>query len=64
VIIQHGRAVSDVSREFDLGESAVRRWVRQAQVDQGNATEGVLTTIEREELARLRRDVKRLQMER
>ena len=64
LVLQHGRAVSDVCREMDLAESAVRRWVRQAQVDQGDGAEGALTTAEREELARLRRDVKRLQMER
>jgi len=64
LILAHGRSVSDVCREMDLGESAVRRWVRQAQVDQGDGPEGSLTTAEREELAQLRRDVKRLQMER
>lgn len=64
LVLQHGRAVSDVCRELDLVESAVRRWVKQAQVDRGAGAEGALTTAEREELARLRRDVKRLQMER
>jgi len=39
-------------------------WVRQAEVDAGRGRAGALTTDEREELARLRRDVKRLQMER
>jgi transposase-like protein len=64
LILKHGRAVGDVCREMDLVESAVRRWVKQAQVDQGRGSEGALTTAEREELTRLRRDVKRLQMER
>ena len=38
--------------------------MRQAEVDAGRGRAGALTTDEREELARLRRDVKRLQMER
>lgn len=37
-------------------------WVRQAEIDAGRGRPGALTTDEREELARLRRDVKRLQM--
>lgn len=64
LILVHGRSVSHVCREMNLGESAVRRWVRQAQVDQGDGLAGAMTTAEREELAQLRRDVKRLQMER
>jgi transposase len=64
LVVEHGRSVADVCREMDLVESAVRRWVRQAEVDRGDGPVGVLTTAEREELTRLRRDVKRLQMER
>lgn len=40
------------------------RWVKQAQIDQAAATNGALTTEERQELVKLRREVKRLQMER
>ncbi|MFN8544929.1 MAG: hypothetical protein U0807_12115 [Candidatus Binatia bacterium] len=43
---------------------ALRTWVRQAEVDAGRGRPRVLTTDEREGLARLRRDAKRLQMER
>jgi transposase-like protein len=38
-------------------------WVKQAEIDQKRDTNGPLTTEERQELARLRRDNKRLQME-
>ena len=53
------RTIGQVSRDFDLTETAVRSWVHQADVDAGRR-EG-LTSDEREELARLRRENRRLQ---
>jgi len=53
-----GNSVGSVARDLDLTETAVRAWVRQADVDDGHR-EG-LTTAEREELARLRRENRRL----
>jgi transposase len=53
------RSISEVARDFDLTESAVRRWVAQAEIDAGERAG--LTSEEREELSRLRRENKRLQ---
>jgi transposase len=53
------RSAGQVARDFDLTETAVRAWVRQAEVDAGER-DG-LTTEERKELSELRRDNKRLQ---
>ena len=53
------RSVGQVARDFDLTETAVREWVRQAEVDAGER-DG-LTTDERRELAQLRRENRRLQ---
>jgi transposase len=53
------RSIAEVARDFDLTESAVRRWVAQAEIDAGERAG--LTTEEREELSRLRRENKRLQ---
>jgi transposase len=53
------RSIGQVARDFDLVESAVRRWVEQAEIDAGRR-EG-LTSDEREELSRLRRENARLQ---
>jgi transposase len=53
------RTIGQVARDFDLVESAVRRWVEQAEIDAGRR-EGV-TSVEREELSRLRRENARLQ---
>ena len=47
-----------MARDLDLTETAVRAWVRQADVDDGHG-DG-LTTSEREELAALRRENRRL----
>jgi transposase len=52
------RTISQVARDFDLTETAVRAWVNQAQVDAGER-DG-LTTEERRELTALRRENRRL----
>ena len=55
------RTIGQVARDFDLTETAVREWVKQAERDAGSRDDGGLTTAEREELAQLRRDNRRLQ---
>ena len=57
-----GRSIPEVCRDLDLTETAVRRWVAQAEVDAGRR-DG-LATGEREELARLRKEVRVLREER
>jgi transposase-like protein len=57
-------SISQVAKDLDLTESALRNWVRQADIDAGSGPEGALTTEEKEELRRLRREVKTLRMER
>ena len=52
------RSIGQVSADFDLTETAVREWVKQAEIDAGDR-DG-LTTAEREELSRLRRENRRL----
>src|SRR2546428_11557479 len=49
------KSLGTIARELDLTETALRAWVRQAEVDAGRGRAGALTTDEREELARLRR---------
>jgi transposase len=56
------RSVGQVARDLDLTETAVRAWVRQADVDAGRRNG--LTTDERAELARLRRENRVLREER
>jgi len=54
------RSVGEVARDFDLTETAVREWVRQAGRDGGTRQDGGLTTAEHKELAELRRENRRL----
>lgn len=57
-----GKTIPEVSRDLDLTETAVRDWVKQAEVD-GGIRDG-LTTSERAELVRLRHENRVLQEER
>jgi transposase-like protein len=59
-----GKSIGVIARELDLGESVLRNWVRQAEVDAGRGRPGALTTEEREEITQLRREVRTLRMER
>jgi len=54
------RSLGQVARDFDLTETAVREWVKQAKRDAGTRVEGGLTSAERQELVELRRECRRL----
>ena len=62
LVRQPGNSAASVSRDLELTETAVRAWVKQADIDGGHR-DG-LTTGEREELAQLRREVRVLREER
>jgi transposase len=64
VVRESGKSVAVVARELDLTETALRDWVRQAEVDAGRGAPSALTTDERTELTGLRREVRTLRMER
>jgi transposase-like protein len=57
-----GKSIGEISRDLDLTETAVREWMQRADVDAGKRNG--LTTAEREELSRLRRQVRVLEEER
>ena len=56
--------LAQVARDLDLTETSLRNWVKQADIDEGRGPEGALTSEEREELWRLRREKRTLEMER
>lgn len=58
------KSVAEVCRDLDLGETAVRNWIRKADIEAGRGPEGALNKAEREELTRLRREIRQLRMER
>ena len=53
------RSIGQIAKDFDLTETAVREWLRQADRDAGTG-DGGLTTSEKDELAQLRRENRRL----
>jgi transposase len=53
--------INEVAADFDISTESVRRWMRQADIDDG-VTDG-LTTAEQSEIVQLRRDKRRLEME-
>jgi len=64
LVLEEGKSVGAAARDLDLTESSLRNWVEQVRADSSTGTPGVLTTGEREELGRLRKEVRELRMER
>ena len=62
-LVRAGRTPEELSREFEPTAQALRNWVAQADRDEGRREDG-LTSAEREELKRLRRENRQLQLER
>lgn len=58
------RSITRVAEDLDLTETSLREWVKRAEVDAGRGAPGELTTSERDELTRLRRENKQLRLER
>ena len=63
LVLDEGKSVGAVAHDLDLTESALRQWVERARADRSGGKTG-LTTAEREELARLRKENRILQEER
>ena len=58
-----GRKIEELARDFEPSANAIRKWVKQAALDEGLRSDG-LSTSEREELNRLRRENRVLREER
>ncbi len=59
-----GRPIPSIAHDLGVNTQSLRNWLHQAAIDGGNGRTGELTTAEREELRRLRREVHVLQQER
>jgi len=64
IVEQADKPVSQVAKELGISVSAIHRWIRQARIDSQSDPSGPLTSSERKELVALRRDLKRVEMER
>jgi transposase len=62
-LVRAGRAPEDLAKEFEPTAKAIRNWVRQSDLAEGRPEES-LTSAEREELRRLRRENRQLREER
>jgi transposase len=62
-LVRAGRSPGELAREFEPSEQTIRNWIAQADREGGGRSEGV-TTQEKEELQRLRRENKQLRVER
>jgi transposase len=58
-----GRSVESLAREYEPCAATIHGWVKEAEIDGGDRPDG-LTSQERDELRRLRREVKQLRQER
>ena len=58
------RSIGQVAKDLDLTENALRDWVRRADIEVGMGPPGALTQAEREELTQLRKENRRLLIER
>ncbi len=59
-----GKSIGEVAKELNLTETALRAWVKQAEIDAARAPDGALTSAERAEMARLRRELRKVTEER
>jgi transposase len=62
-LVHAGRSPAELAREFEPTAQSIRNWVTQTARDAGRG-DGGLTTVEREELGRLRRENRQLRLER
>ena len=64
LVRESDQSVNSVAEHLGIPGSTLGRWVKQAQIDAGEGPPGALTTAEKQELRKLRRENKRLRMER
>lgn len=62
-LVRAGRSPEELAEEFEPSANAIRGWVHQADLDNGSRSDG-LTSAERDELRRLRRENRQLRLER
>ena len=66
-LVQAGKTPAELSREFRVSAQTITNWVGQAAADarkKSATSKDALSSVERDELARLRRRVRQLEMER
>ena len=59
-----GEPITRIARDLGLSENSLRNWVKQADIDEGKGPSGAFTTEEKAEIRRLRKELRRVTMER
>ena len=62
-LVRGGRSPEELAKEFEPSAQAIRNWATQAGRDEGRRSDG-LTSVERQDLSRLRRENRQLRLER
>ena len=62
-LIRSGRSINKLAKEYELSPQSIRTWLKQADVNSGRRVDG-LTSAEREEISKLRKQVRQLEIER
>jgi transposase len=64
LVLDKGKTPAEVARDLDLTPSSLSKWVEQARADAGTSKRGTLTSEEKDEVARLRKENRELRIER
>ncbi len=64
LVVEEGRSQALVGKDLGVAKSVIARWVKDARTASGQGPPGAVTQTERDELSRLRKEVKVLRMER
>jgi transposase len=64
MVLVEGKPITRTASDLGISVSGLGRWVEQARADGGSSSRGTLTTEEKEELSRLRKEVGELRLER
>lgn len=63
IALGSGKPITQAAKDLDVGVSVLRNWIKQAQIDKVAEPNGPLTSEERAEFAKLRRENKQLELE-
>jgi transposase len=64
LVLMEGRSINGASTDLGVHAASLSRWVEQSRADHGKSKRGTLTTEEKEELTRLRKENRELRLER
>ena len=64
LIRESGKSIPEIARDIDVNENSLYHWRKQAAIDRGEGLPGLMTSDEKAELVKLRRELQEVRMER